>query len=174
MPRRDPNPEFPATILISGAEQLPYTFRGIAADQEFGGGVWRVATQTLHLETGDYTLDGYATQVGCERKSKADLFRTIGQERDRFVRELERFSTYRFAAVVVEAGWDEILNDPPPYSQLDPRLIYRSVLAWQQRYPCVHWWFVADRDMGEVTTLRILERFLREQADVNFRKPKVK
>lgn len=166
MPRKPPlapNPTFPATILISDAEQLPYSFAGLAADVEFGGGEWQVSTKTQYLKTGDYTLEGHVTSVGVERKSCSDLFRTLSQERARFIRELERFEPYTFAAVVVEAEWNEILNNPPPYSQLDPRLIYRSVIAWQQRYPWIHWWFVPDRDHGEATTFRILERYLREQ-----------
>jgi hypothetical protein len=163
MPRRRPDPEFPLTVVIDTAEQLPYAFAGVPADREFGGGCWRVPTVRGSLVWGDYSLAGHEAEVAVERKSKADLFRTVGQERDRFVRELAALADYRFAAVVVEAEWSEVFDDPPPFSQLPPKLLYRNVLAWQQRYPRVHWWFVPGRDVAEVTTLRILERFWKEQ-----------
>lgn len=162
MARRTPNPEFPLTVVIDTAEQLPYAFTGVPADKEFGGGVWRVNTARGSLVWGDYSLVGHVCRVAVERKSKADLFRTVGQERDRFVRELAGLDDYEFAAVVVEAEWSEVFGDPPRFSQLPPKLLYRNVLAWQQRYPRVHWWFVPGREVAEVTTFRILERFWKE------------
>lgn len=53
---------------------------------------------------------------------------------------------------------------PPRRSKLSPRTVYRSVIAWQQRYPRVHWWFCPSRAFAEVTTFRLFERFLKEQA----------
>lgn len=195
MPRRDQNPTFPRTILIDTREQLPlvfanlnatcdetedgtwrapYLFAEVPADAQFGGGIWQVRTERLTLPSGDYSLDGYADAVSVERKSKADLFGTLGQGRDRFIRELERLNEMTFAAVVVECEWSEILNDPPPFTGLEPKTIFRSVLAWQQRYPRIAWWFCPGREFAEVTTFRILERFVKEQAENSFRKPKVK
>jgi ERCC4-type nuclease len=173
MPRKPHDPPFPAVVLCDNAEQRPYTFAGITCDATAGTGCWQVTTERVNLDTADYTLDGYASRVGVERKSLADLFGTVGQGRDRFTRELERLAEYTFAAVVVEAEWSAVVNDPPPHSRLDPKTVYRSVLAWQQRFPVVHWWFCPGREFAEVTTLRILERYLKEQADRNFRKPKV-
>jgi len=173
MPRPAPDPEFPRAVLVDSREQLVYPFDAIPADEQFGGGFWRVRTERVALPSGDYSLDGYATAVAVERKSLADLFHTIGQDRDRFVRELERLADMTFAAVVVEAEWSEILGRPPAHSRLSPRTVYRSVLAWQQRFPRVHWWLCPDRDFAEVTTFRILERFLKEQAENSFRKPRI-
>lgn len=115
------------------------------------------------LRQGDYSLWGCHDRVAVERKSKADLFATLGQGRDRFERELERMASLEFAAVVVEAEWSEVLSDPPRHSDLNPKTVFRSVIAWQQRNPWIHWWFVGGRRMGEVTTLRILERFWKDQ-----------
>ena len=94
----------------------------------------------------------------------ADLFATLGQDRERFERELTRLAEMTFAAVVVEADWDKILKHPPEFSRLNPKTIFRSVIAWQQRYPRVHWWMGPDRRFAEIVTLRILERFLKEQS----------
>lgn len=170
---KPPDPEFPRTVLIDTREQAPYPFDTIPADREHGGGFWRVRTERLALPSGDYSLDGYAAAVAVERKSLADLYGTVGQGRDRFIRELERLNEMTFAAVVVEAEWSEVLGDPPPFTRLSPRTVYRSVLAWQQRFPRVHWWTCPGRDMAEVTTFRILERFVKEQQENSFRKPRV-
>ena len=190
MPKPQPNPTFPCTILIDSKEQIPYAFAGgyepdddehddftfaaVPADQEAGGGVWRIKTERINLPTADYSLDGYATAIAVERKSVADLFKTVGQGRERFQRELERLNDMQFAAVVVEGQWSEVIFDPPLHAKMPPRTIYRSVLAWQQRFPRVHWWFVPDREFAEVTTFRIFERFLKEQAESPLRKPRVK
>lgn len=173
MPKLTPDPEFPHVVLVDQREWLPYAFAEIPADAQFGGGTWRVHTRTQLLSSGDYTLDGYADAVAVERKSLQDLFGTVGQGRDRFVRELERLAGMRFAAVVVEAEWSTVFDSPPEHSRLDPRTVWRSVLAWMQRYPRVHWLMCPDRAFAEVATFRVLERFVREQAESSFRKPKV-
>jgi hypothetical protein len=39
------------------------------------------------------------------------------------------------------------------------------VIAWQQRYPRVHWWLCPGRAFAEVTTYRILERYWRDTVE---------
>lgn len=163
-PAADP-PAFPCAIVIDKQEQLPYAFARIPADAHQGQGLVAIRTEVRKIRTGDYTLAGYESRVSVERKSKEDLFRTIGQERERFERELVRLHGMQFGAVVVEAEWSEIFNDPPGYSQLQPKTIYRSVLAWQQRFTRVHWWFMPGRAAAEVTTFRVLERFWKERME---------
>lgn len=171
MTKKQPNPVFPCTVLIDSREQQKYSFRGISADVGQGGGNWTVPTEVVKLDAGDYSLDGYATAIAAERKSHADLLHTIGQERARFERELERLNAMAFATVVVEADWNTILNDPPPHSMMSAKTVFRSVLAWQQRFTRVHWWFVTDRAFAEVTVFRMFERWLKEQQENSFRKP---
>lgn len=116
-----------------------------------------------HLVTGDYTIDGFEHALAVEKKSLADLFGTVGQGRERFERELDRLNRLDFAAVVVEAEWSTILTDPPRHTQLCPKTVFRSVLAWQQRWRGVHWWFCDGRRHAEVTTFRILERWYKDE-----------
>jgi DNA excision repair protein ERCC-4 len=154
---------FAPVVVIDTREQSPYSFAGLKADASDGGGELIITTRRGTLRSGDYSVRGHERRVAVERKSLADLYGTLGSGRDRFERELQRLAGYHYAAVVVEAEWSEILTAPPPRSKLNPKTIFRSVLAWQQRYPAVHWWMVAGRAMGEVTTFRILERFVKEQ-----------
>ncbi|MDE2097140.1 MAG: ERCC4 domain-containing protein, partial [Patescibacteria group bacterium] len=121
------------------------------------------------LKSGDYSLLGFENRIAIERKSLSDLFSTLGQGRDRFHRELERLAAtdYQFAAVVCEADWATVLASPPERSMLRPKTVFRSVIAWQIRYPLVHWWFCPGRAFAEKVTFRLLERFWKEQQTGN-------
>ena len=55
-----------------------------------------------------------------------------------------------------------LMQGPPPRSALNPKTVAASVLAWEQRFPRVHWHFSPNRRWAEVTTFKILERFLRD------------
>lgn len=154
---------FLATVIIDTREQTPYEFTGLLCDKADGGGPLVVPTLRTGLPSGDYSLAGYEEQVAVERKSLADLFGTLGQGRERFERELHRLAAMQFAAVVVESTLPEVIRAPPPHSDLNPKTVVRSVMAWQQRFPRIHWWFAGPRPLAEAVTFRVLERFLKER-----------
>lgn len=82
----------------------------------------------------------------------------------RFIKELERLAAMDFAGVVVEATLETIMTAPPVRSRVNPRSIFASIIAWQQRFTRVHWYFAGSREVGEAITIRVLDRFWREQA----------
>lgn len=153
----------PFTIIVDTREQHAFDFRGFTADgpSTLPLRPLIVPIKSQGLKSGDYSIDGYEERIAVERKSLSDLYSTLGQDRDRFIRELARLAVMDFGAVVVEASWATILHRPPDRSRLSPKSVYRSVLAWQQRYPRVHWWCCDTRQFAEETTLRILERYWR-------------
>ena len=153
----------PFTLVIDSREQTPYAFAGLRSDADAGRQPLLVRTVTRGLEAGDYSLEGFERLVAVERKSLSDLFTTLGQARARFVRELQRLASYDFAAVVVEGTWEDVLVRPPSRSQLNAKTVFRSVVAWQQRYPRVHWWMCPSRAFAEVATFRMLERFWKDR-----------
>ena len=153
------------TILIDQREKCPFAFANLRADSKHGNRPILVRCESQHLETGDYTLAGYDEHVAVERKSKEDLYSTLGQHRARFEAELRRLNEMQFAMVVVEADWAEIIGSPPERSALKPKTIYRSVLAWQQRFTRVHWMPCPGRAFAETTAYRALERFWMERHD---------
>lgn len=158
--------EFIVPVKQDTREQVRYTFEGISWDAQDGGGPGKTLTiETVRgtLKQGDYSLLGYESRVSVERKSLEDAYSTIGQGRDRFERELERLASYEFAAVVIEATWPEICADPPGHTRLAPKTVFRSIVAWSVRYPRVHWFPAGPRRLAEITTFRLLERFLREE-----------
>jgi ERCC4-type nuclease len=154
---------FAGIVLIDTREQRPYAFTGFRAGARAGHAPLAVTTKVVNLPTGDYSLEGYADRVAIERKSLADLYATLGQGRSRFERELQRLAGMQLGFVVIEAEWRAVVRHPPERSRLAPKSVYCSVIAWQQRYPNVHWWTCPGRRFAEVTTLRILERFWRDQ-----------
>ncbi len=156
----------PFTVVIDTREQLPWDFAAIPADAHQGGesaGCVVVPVVVGTLGAGDYSVQGWETRVAVERKSAADLVGTIGQGRERFERELERLAVMDFATVVVEAELSELKLNPPPHSQLQFKTITRSVQAWQQRYPRVHWMFLPGRRAAMLWGYRVLERWVKER-----------
>lgn len=154
---------FAIPVVIDTREQRPFTFEGMKCDAADGGGPLTVPTVRGTLKSGDYSLRGYETAVAVERKSLEDLYGTLGQGRERFERELVRLSSHRFAAVVIEATWPEVCADPPPHTSLPPKTVFRSIVAWSVRYPAIHWFPAGPRRLAEVTTFRLIERFLKEE-----------
>ncbi len=146
-------------ILIDSREQLPYRFADLTKAR--GGSPLIVPTRRGTLASGDYAIVDRGDDMAVERKSLGDLFQSIGQERGRFEREIQRLSAMRYAAVVVEADWETICSSPPEQTRLTPKTIYRTVLAWQLAYPSVHWWMCPGRRFAEWTTYRLLERYWR-------------
>ncbi|MCY2991306.1 MAG: hypothetical protein NTY19_26045 [Planctomycetota bacterium] len=65
-------------------------------------------TITAALNTGDYSIVGLETVVSIERKSLTDLLGCIGQERERFDREVMRLLAYPVRALIIESTWQEI------------------------------------------------------------------
>ena len=200
---------FQARVVCDTREQSPFAFNTLRCDEADGGGPLTVEVIRGTLKSGDYSIEGAENTAAVERKSLADLFSTLGQQRDRFERELNRLNQYRMAAVVVEGDWRAILNNypieltglvhaftyyeqqaakkgrnasaadeppwsrwlamlaaampgPPAHSQLNPKTVFRTITAWEVRYPNVHWHLCPNREFAEVKTFRLLERFIRE------------
>ncbi|HWA98890.1 MAG TPA: ERCC4 domain-containing protein [Pirellulales bacterium] len=149
----------PFTVVVDTREQSPFGFTGHRADAHKQYRPLVVPVVMAGLRTGDYSLQGFENRIAVERKSLSDAYSTFSQERDRFERELERLNQLEFAGVVIEAGWPSILHRPPPHTKFSRKSFFRSVVAWQVRFPRVHWWACETRSFAETVTLRWLERF---------------
>lgn len=154
----------PFVIAIDTREQAPFTFDRLRADVREGGAALNVQTERRSFLSGDYSIKDHENEIAIERKSLSDLFGSIGKEHKRFKREIIRLSAMRYAAVVAEADWAEILAAPPKFTQLPPKIVYRTILAWQLEFPSVHWWLCPGRNFAEITTFRLLERFWKRKA----------
>lgn len=163
MAKRSKKPlDNPFTILIDQREKAPYFFTGLRAGSKNSCRPLVVPTEFAHLKTGDYSIAGMEDRICIERKSLADLYSTLGSNRDRFEREHERMTEFDFAAVVVEASIARVILNPPKESRLLPKSVYGTAMAWMVRYN-VPWLFVEDRVLAEKTTFKLLEKFYLEQ-----------
>ncbi len=140
------------TIIIDTREQKPF---------EFPDGV---PTIVSGLRAGDYSIVGFQEQVSIERKSLADLYQTCGKGHERFERELDKLSHYRYSAVVIEATWFEIARRPPMRSRMKPKAVIASLQAWELRYG-VHIHAQGPRPLAARLTYLMLHRFWRDKRD---------
>jgi ERCC4-type nuclease len=147
----------PFCLIIDSRENAPFGFSELVADAKENADAIVVRTRRGHLKTGDYSIEGFESVVTVERKSHEDAYATFGGGRQRFVRELERMADMEYAAVVFECDWDTLLC-APDYSRLQPKSVYRSIIAWSQRYG-VHFCPMPGRRSAENITFRILQRF---------------
>lgn len=87
------------TVLIDTREQRPLAF---AAD------LFHVKRATL--ATGDYSIEGLQNVLTVERKSLGDLVNTVTHDWIRFRKELYRMAAFDFAAIVVEADLQDLIE----------------------------------------------------------------
>lgn len=179
------------TVLIDKMEQQPFGFDSITPDASetpsdlrkmvLGGDIEQKQIkfivqrkyESLGAAMGDYSVDGFKGRVSVERKSMADAHGTIlsyGDRQQRFETELENLSTMESAAVVVECSLGDLLTYAPSHGKKthaeNRKILHRRVISWQQDFR-VPWLFCDSREFAEVTTFRILQRFVRKQKEVN-------
>jgi ERCC4-type nuclease len=104
------------TAIVDTREQIPLD---LAPLQTMAG----------TLATGDYSLVGLESVVAIERKGLGDLLGCIGQERERFEREVMRLLAYPVRALVVEATWND-LERGEWRSKITATAAVGSVLGW--------------------------------------------
>ncbi len=168
MTRGSPTITVPFTVVRDQRENAPYQFLGLTADAKQKNKPLIVPVKSVHLVTGDYSIEGYEDVICIERKSKEDLYATLrdGEHRDRFKREHERMTSYAFACVVIESSWEDLIENPPANCQLNPKTVWRTFQKWRLRYG-VNWEAIGPRAMAEEHTFRTLQFYLEEFANGN-------
>ena len=139
-------------ITIDSREQAPFSFLNCAADVETVKGT---------LQVGDYSLAGLETKISVERKSLPDLVMCLGQERERFERELLRAAALEAFAVVVEATWQDLIGGKYR-SKLNPGAAAASVASFMSRYR-IAFFFAGNRSNAERFTEGYLRQFLKSK-----------
>lgn len=154
----------PFTVVIDSSEQRPYTFKGLTADADKKFAPLAIPTVRYSLAVGDYSIQGRESEILIERKSKEDLYGSMSttEKRENFIARLEVMNAIPWGAVVVEAGWQELIESPPRHTKFAPKSLYRTILFWMQRYPKVHWFPAFSREFAEITTFRLLQCWHRD------------
>lgn len=135
------------TIIIDSREQMPYSFSG-----------YPCKTKKAGLKTGDYSIEGYESVICIERKSKEDLYSSLGKGRSRFEKEFRRMKDYQYKALVIESSLKDTLT-APARSQMNPNSVYASLLSWSIRYNvCI--FFADSRTLAENLIYQIFDKFI--------------
>jgi ERCC4-type nuclease len=107
------------TILVDSREKRPLAIRAYP-------------TEVVTLGTGDYSISGFSgPENPCfilERKSLNDLAGSLGRDRDRFLREVERMRGFRFRGLLIE-GTREQVERHDYRSEIAPQSILASLDA---------------------------------------------
>ena len=178
-----PYPDEGLILSVDSSEQLPWEFLAIPAMERHklkdGADSFNVQTKRYNIPWGDYAIHGAISSASIERKSLSDLFHTIGQERERFKRDLFELDRMPHSFVVVEATLAEVcdptLRDTAFHSRLHPHSVMGFIQHRSMDCPHVHWHFAGSRRLAEIWTFYLLESLylqckrhwkLKETADI--------
>lgn len=109
------------TVIIDTREQTPLPLH-------------RLPFIRAALQSGDYSAVGMQDLFAVERKSVADLVSCcMGENRERFERELHRLRGFRFKRLVIVGSREEV--EAGHYrSNIRPASVLHSLAAWECRY----------------------------------------
>jgi ERCC4-type nuclease len=108
-------------IIVDSREQTPLPFT-------------RLATERGTLQTGDYSFMGGEDLFAVERKSIPDLVACcVGENRDRFFRELHRLRGHRFKRLLVVGTRDQI-EAGDFRSNVSPKAVFATLGALEARF----------------------------------------
>lgn len=145
----------PMRVLIDSREQDAYRFTGAPLYAN-------TVTERATLQTADYSLYGLTDKIGIERKSLQDAVQSLGRERERFVREMERARGLDCFALVIEADFAALAHHNYR-GQLNAHAAIQSLAAFVARWrlPVI---FAGNREGGQYAVWSILQQFLRGKA----------
>jgi DNA excision repair protein ERCC-4 len=108
-------------IVVDTREQLPLPFS-------------RLRTRAGALLTGDYSVAGLESLFAVERKSISDLVGCcVGQNRERFERELHRLRGFRFKRLLI-VGTEAEIQEGQYCSNIKPQAVMATLGAFEVRY----------------------------------------
>ncbi len=111
-----------------------------------------------YLEVGDYSARGFEKGgITIERKTVPDLLNCLGNDRERFKRELEKMRGYEWKAIVVESSENDLLQHHE-ISLMEPESIRQSIVSINIRYR-VQFYYQPVREKMERWVLDHLIKF---------------
>lgn len=138
-------------IIVDSREQTPLSFPD------------GIQTRVEGLPTGDYSIEGLTSHVALERKSLEDLVSCITSSRERFEHELHRLQAYPCRAVLIEAGFSQIVGHRYR-SKVSPASVTGSLAAWTIRYQ-IPFLFCGDPDGAAAMALSLMRNYIRIKSE---------
>jgi ERCC4-type nuclease len=113
--------------------------------------------EVAKLETGDYSLKGFENLVMIERKTITDLWGSLVQGRERFMREMERAKAYPIRYLIIEGTLAEVMSGIR-YSKVPPQAILATLTSLEVKYG-IHVIFTSKRtDIAQEYARRLLAK----------------
>lgn len=140
-----PQPVF----VIDTREQTPWEFSS------------KIETIRLSLPAGDYSLWGYESQIVIERKTLDDYVHTIIHDRERWLRELDKLTSFECKCVIVEADLFDIRRKRYQSRTHPNSILGASNAQFVDRGIPV--FYASDRQTAEWMAAGILLRFWRNK-----------
>lgn len=98
----------PFTIIKDSREQDGYSFEPSDSRYHICKGMI-----TKKLDTGDYSIEGLEDKLCIERKASVTEFaNNIGQDKIRFMQEIERMKTFKYRFMIFEFSLSDVMNFP--------------------------------------------------------------
>ncbi len=143
-------------VIIDSQEKIPYTFSNSNFVKE---------TTIKKIPTGDYTVDGFETELTIERKAYlSELVSCMSQ--NRFMNEMKRMQEFKYRFLICEFALQEVLDWPHkshlPQStiakiKITPQYIMKF-LSEMQVYYGIQTLYCGNRKNAEYTVLNIMRR----------------
>ncbi|HRR45284.1 MAG TPA: ERCC4 domain-containing protein [Mesotoga sp.] len=114
------------------------------------------------LKQGDYSVVGFEDKVAIERKNMADLLSSLGSDRKRFEKELERLEGYEWKGLVIEGTETEIYV-PSRFSSIHPNSVYQSICSMEVRG--FHVYYAKDREKARWWVLSRLAKYYKHKRE---------
>jgi ERCC4-type nuclease len=116
-------------VLVDAREKCPFDF------SQFKN--WIAGEKRTTLKAGDYSIEGMENLLVLERKTLSDLITTVIQQRERFFKQCEKMTKYRWRALLIEASYEDIKTpyDYEIYNTLaHPNAVSGTLDALEARY----------------------------------------
>ena len=81
------------------------------------------------LPTGDYSVERLQHKICVERKSLADLTQSLGRERERFDKEMQRILAYPHRCLVIEGTLEDVVTHNYQ-SRIHPNAVLSSLMGY--------------------------------------------
>ncbi len=135
---------------MDSREKFPYRFGPFQR--------WFAGIEPRALRVGDYSIEGLEDRIVVERKTVEDLFNCCSplSSREAFVRACARLGKLEFAALVIEASPEEILEGMT-CSGVHPNAVLGTVEALAVRWG-IQPWFAGSPELGEELAACLLHK----------------
>lgn len=149
-------------IIIDSREKVDYWEFSYAGHEEI----------TKGLLSGDYSIEGYETEIGLERKrSTGELANNLGSKIKQFRAELERLQSYKVKYVILEFSLEDLLGFPNnsgiprkrwKYLRMSGKYMIKLIEELSDQYG-IEFLYCNNKIEAEQTALQILESFYEEK-----------